>query len=198
MGLSYAGDCHRQSEATASNSGITVSNKQNVIVAFNGLALAVLGLVLAILSNPARFSINVADDRNIQLFALTGFVCTLVGSLLFLFSVRNTTSSMPWQLQKNANVGVGLGFVLQIAGFFFPEFNGFPLEIGLALIVSGLAVFVWGTINYARGKGYSKSIGLLGVLGILGLIVLVLLPQTKRSDTAEASNSEAGCGASRF
>lgn len=56
-----------------------MSYKQNVASAVLGLVLTLLGLVLAILSNPARFSLDVADDRYIRLFAISGFVCTLAG-----------------------------------------------------------------------------------------------------------------------
>lgn len=163
-----------------------MSHKQNVAWAILGLGLALVGLILAALSDPARFSIDVADDRYIHLFAVSGFGCTLIGTFLFLFSVRNATSSMSPQLQRNANIGVGLGFVLQLVGFFLPEFNGDLLGIGLAIIIAGLAIFVWGTIHFAKGKGYSTRLGLLGILGISGLIVLILLPHLERHGDAPA------------
>ena len=147
-----------------------------VIFAFVGLALVGTGLSLAVLSNPRRFPINVEYDRYIHLFAISGSACTLIGVLLFLSAVRNTTTSMPAHLQTNANVGVGLGFVLQLAGFFLPEIAQVHFEISLALILAGLAAFVWGGMHYAQGKGHSRSLGFLAILGVLGLIVLVLLP----------------------
>ena len=156
----------------------TPTNNGRVVVAcaLAGLALVGTGLVLAVLSNPKRFSINIADDRNIQLFALSGFVSTLVGILLFLYAVRNTTKSMPAQLQTKANIGVGLGFLLQLAGVFSPEILRVRFELGIALILGGLLAFVWGATHYAQGKGYSRSLGWYAILGIPGLIVLVLLP----------------------
>ena len=147
-----------------------------VAFAFVGLALVGTGLSLAVLSNPRRFPINVEYDRYIHLFAISGFACTLIGILLFLYAVRNTTKSMPAHLQTNANIGVGLGFVLQLAGFFLPEIAQVRFEISLALILAGLPAFVWGGMHYAQGKGHSRSLGLLAILGILGLIVLILLP----------------------
>ena len=71
---------------------------------------------------------------------------------------------------------MGLGFVLQLAGFFLPEIAQVPFGIGLELVLAGLPAFVWGGMHYAQGKGYSKSLGLLAIVGILGFIVLILLP----------------------
>ena len=66
-----------------------------VAFALVGLALVAIGLLLAALSNPNLYSMSVADDRYIQLFANSGFACTLVGIFLFLYAVRDTTKSMP-------------------------------------------------------------------------------------------------------
>ncbi len=157
-----------------------------VAFAFVGLAFVGTGLLLAVLSNPKRFSLSVADDRNIQLFAISSFACTLAGIGLFLYAVRHTTKSMPAQLRTNANIGVGLGFVLQLAGFFLPEISSVPIEIGLALLLAGVPAFVWGGMHYAQGKGYSKSFGLLAIVGILGLIVLILLPHQESEPLSNA------------
>jgi uncharacterized membrane protein len=147
-----------------------------VAFAFIGLALVGAGLSLAALSDPKRFSISVADDQNIHFFALSGLACTLAGLGLFLCAVRHTTISMPAQLQRNANIGVGWGFVLQFSGLFLPDILPVPIEIGLALVLCGLPAFVWGAMNYAEGKGHSRWFGLFGLLGILGFIALVVLP----------------------
>lgn len=152
------------------------SHWQVVAFAFIGLALVGTGLSLAVLSNPTRFSINVADDRYIQLFAISSFACTLIGIVVFLYAIRNTTKSMPAHLQTNANIGLGLGFVLQLAGFFLSEIIPNSIEISLALFLAGLAGFVWGGMHFAQGNGYPKSLGLMAIFGILGVIVLILLP----------------------
>ena len=155
----------------------TPKNHQRVVAcAFVGLALVATGLSLAVLSNPRRFPINVEYDRYIHLFALSGFACTFVGIILFLYAIRNTTKDMPALLQTNANIGVGLGFVLQLAGIFLPEIAQVSFDTSLALILAGIPAFVWGGMHYAQGKGYSRSLGLLAILGVLGLIVLILLP----------------------
>ena len=77
------------------------------------------------------------------------------------------------------NVGVGIGSVLQLAGFFWVQTAVIPDDeiAGLILILISLPVFVWGCMNYAEGKGYSKSVGLLGLGSIIGLIVLIVLPE---------------------
>ena len=155
-----------------------------VAFALVGIALVAIGLLLAVLSNPNLYSMSVADDRYIQLFANSGFACTLVGIFLFLYAVRDTTKFMPAQSQTNANNGVGLGFVLQLAGFFLPKISPISIEIGLALILGGLIAFVWGGMHYAQGKGYSKSLGLLGIVGIFGFIVLILLPHRQSEPMA--------------
>jgi hypothetical protein len=147
-----------------------------VAVAFVGLVLIGTGLSLATLSNPKRFSLSIADDRSIQFFAISGFACTLAGIGLFLYSVRHLTKSMPARIQRNVNIGVGLGFVLQLVGSFLPNISRIPNEIGLGLILAGLPAFVWGGMNYAQGKGQSQWFGLFGFLGILGFILLALLP----------------------
>ena len=147
-----------------------------VALAFVGLALVGVGLWLAVLSDPKRFSISVADDRSILFFSLSGVLCTLAGIGLFLYAVRHTTQSMPAQLQRNANIGVALGFVFQLFGLFLPDILHVPSEIGLALMLLGFPAFVWGAMNYSQGKKYSQWLGLLGLLGILGFIALVVLP----------------------
>jgi hypothetical protein len=48
--------------------------------------------------------------------------------------------------------------------------------IGLLFVLTSLPVFIWGCLNYAAGKGYSKWVDLVGVAGIIGLIVLMVLP----------------------
>lgn len=139
-----------------------------VALAFVGLALVGVGLWLAVLSDPKRFSISVADDRSILFFSLSGVLCTLAGIGLFLYAVRHTTQSMPAQLQRNANIGVALGFVFQLFGLFLPDILHVPSEIGLALMLLGFPAFVWGAMNYCtlgermavRETGLAKKMAL--------------------------------------
>jgi hypothetical protein len=78
--------------------------------------------------------------------------------------------------KTNTNIGVGIGFVLQLGGHFLrTNVDGMGI-IGLVIAIIGLALFIWGCVNYAQGKGYSGALGLLGLLSCFGLIVLVVLP----------------------
>ena len=65
--------------------------------------------------------------------------------------------------KSKTNIGVGIGFVVQLLG------NALRAQGG-ALVTIGLVMFIWGCMSYREGKGYSRW------LGLLGLIVLVLLP----------------------
>jgi hypothetical protein len=74
--------------------------------------------------------------------------------------------------KTNTNIGVGLGLILEIVGRLV--FGGSVL--GLALVLVGAVLFIWGCMNYAVGKGHSKWLGLLGLLSCIGLIILIILP----------------------
>ena len=83
---------------------------------------------------------------------------------------------MPPQKRTNTNIGVGVGFILQLGGLcLFTGGQGRAL-IGLLLIFASLPAFIWGCLNYAEGKGHSKWLGVVGVAGIIGLIILIGLP----------------------
>jgi hypothetical protein len=80
--------------------------------------------------------------------------------------------------KTKTNVGVGLGFILQLGGLILTKQGDTTATaiLGLSLILAGLVFFIWGCMNYAEGKGHSKWVGLVGVAGIIGLIVLIVLP----------------------
>lgn len=158
------------------------------VVALVGIAFVGTGLWLALLSNPNRFSLHIADDSNIHLLAISGFGCTIVGLGLFLAAARHTTKSMPKQLRMNANVGAGIGIVLQLAGLYMHDGSLVTGLSGLLLILASLPAFIWGAMNYALGKGHSRWVGLLGAGGVLGLVILILLPPTLNRD--EIHNSQ--------
>ena len=87
--------------------------------------------------------------------------------------------------RTKTNVGVGIGVLLQLAGWFLAQTGDAAALFGLILILASLPVFIWGCVNYADGKGHSKWVGLVGLAGIVGLIVLVLLPdQQNHGSTA--------------
>ena len=87
----------------------------------------------------------------------------------------------------NTNTGVGIGALLQMGGLFVALIGWANSEIkfiilGLVLILVSIPVFIWGCMNYAESKGYSKVVGLVGLLGFIGLTVLVLLPEKVSTD----------------
>ncbi len=78
--------------------------------------------------------------------------------------------------KRDTNIGVGIGFVLQLAGNILQAQGGAMVTVGLMLLLVGLVIFVWGCMSYCEGKGHSKWLGLLGLLSIVGLLILVFLP----------------------
>jgi threonine/homoserine/homoserine lactone efflux protein len=53
-------------------------------------------------------------------------------------------------------IGVGIGFILQIAGRVLAASSKAGAVLGLILMWVGAACFLWGGINYAEGKRHSK------------------------------------------
>ncbi len=47
---------------------------------------------------------------------------------------------------------------------------------GFFHVSTSLPPFVWGTMSFAEGKGYTRQFGLAGILGLVGLVCLMLLP----------------------
>ena len=82
--------------------------------------------------------------------------------------------------RMKTNLGVGIGFFLQLAGFIFLQSAQKVAILGLFLILFSIPLFIWGCMNYAEGKGHSQWVGLVGLAGIIGLIVLILLPDLDR------------------
>ncbi len=78
--------------------------------------------------------------------------------------------------KTRANVGVGIGAVLQLAGLYLIRNGPTDAVLGLLLLLASIPIFLWGCMNYAAGKGHSQWVGLAGLAGIIGLIVLILLP----------------------
>lgn len=78
--------------------------------------------------------------------------------------------------KNQTNLGVGVGILLQIAGRLVSRQGDAAALIGLVLTLLGVVAFIWGCMNYAEGKGYSKWLGLLGLFSCIGLLVLVVIP----------------------
>ncbi len=81
------------------------------------------------------------------------------------------------QNKTKANIGVGVGIVLQLAAELVPSRIGDAGKIfALILMLVGAVFFVWGCMNYADGKDHSRWLGFLGLLSCIGLIILIFLP----------------------
>ena len=75
-----------------------------------------------------------------------------------------------------------------MAQFGMNDKDAAAIILGLVLILVSILLLIWGCMNYAEAKGYSKKVGLIGLLGIIGLIVLIVLPDKIR-DGPEARMS---------
>lgn len=71
-------------------------------------------------------------------------------------------------------LGMIVGRVLAVVG----ASNEQMALVGLGVVLSlGCAVlFIYGCMQYCKGKGYPAALGLLGLLSIIGLIILAVLP----------------------
>ena len=92
---------------------------------------------------------------------------------------------MQAQNRWNANLGVGIGTLLKLAGLILLNQTNYAVAmLGLLLVLISIPLFIWGCMNYAEGKGHSKWVGLVGFAGIIGLIVLIILPDQAHRDSA--------------
>lgn len=142
------------------------------------LVLIGIGLVLAASSDPSRFSSSPSEDRKIDLLVIAGLTCTVAGIGLLLWAIRGTTRDMIPEKKAKANLGIGMGFVLQVVGFALVASDAGPV-IGLPLIAASLPLLIWGCLRYAEAKRYVKWVGLLGAAGIPGLLILIVLPAAR-------------------
>jgi hypothetical protein len=87
------------------------------------------------------------------------------------------------EYKTKTNIGVGFGLALQIAGRFLVDSGGGKpgAILGLVVILAGVAIFIWGCMSYARGKGQNAALGFLGLLSIVGLVVLAVLPDKHKT-----------------
>ncbi len=77
------------------------------------------------------------------------------------------------------------GIALQIVGnLLFRSGNPATLDptklLGLAILLLGTVLLIFGLSLYARAKGHNGWWGLTGLLSIIGLIVLACLPDRRK------------------
>lgn len=86
------------------------------------------------------------------------------------------------EFRRNTNVGVLSGIIAQVIGFVISYYFhiGIIMWVGAVLVWGGILLFIWGLWNYAKGKGYRGTWGLLGLLSVIGLIILAFFPDKKK------------------
>ena len=88
------------------------------------------------------------------------------------------------EYRLRTNIGVGLGIIAQIVGFYVSYYVHIGIILWLAAIViyGGFLLLIWGLWNYAKGKGYKGVWGLLGLFSVFGFIILALFPDKKKDE----------------
>ena len=82
--------------------------------------------------------------------------------------------------RRTANIKVGIAVLFRLAGLLALAGGKETFLLGTFLALFAIPLFIWGCMDYAEEKGYSKWVGLIGLLGITGLIVLVVTPNKLR------------------
>jgi hypothetical protein len=86
------------------------------------------------------------------------------------------------EYKRTTNIGIGVGFVLVLFGKYLVVYQPeFPGVIGWMLCLVGIGFFIWGSSQYAKGKGHSPYWGVLGLFYILGFVVLFFLPDRHKA-----------------
>jgi hypothetical protein len=78
--------------------------------------------------------------------------------------------------KKKTNIGVGLGILVQIAGYVLVHAAGMDPGVVPLFNLVGIILIIYGCVMYAKGKGYTGWLGLLGLLHLIGLIILAVMP----------------------
>ncbi|MHC4088324.1 MAG: hypothetical protein ACYSWZ_21160 [Planctomycetota bacterium] len=80
--------------------------------------------------------------------------------------------------KTKTNIAVGIGFLLQLAGFFLVQTKETCAItfLGIILILISIPLLIRGCTNYVVGKGHSKWLGLLALASLIGMVVLIVLP----------------------
>ena len=85
------------------------------------------------------------------------------------------------EYKRTTNIGIGVGFVLVLFGKYLAVSQPGSAGLGWILCLVGIGLFIWGSSQYAVGKGHSPLWGILGLFYILGFVVLFFLPDRHKT-----------------
>jgi drug/metabolite transporter (DMT)-like permease len=89
------------------------------------------------------------------------------------------------EFKRRTNIGVGFGWIIMLIGSVQARSQSSAASVlGLCLLLVGAVLFVWGCVQYAKGKGQSGYWGALGLLWLLGLVALFFLPDRHKTQGA--------------
>jgi hypothetical protein len=87
------------------------------------------------------------------------------------------------EYKRTTNIGIGVGFVLVLFGKYIALSQPSAGFLGWMLCAVGIGFFIWGSSQYAKGKGHSPYWGVLGLFYILGFVVLFFLPDRHKTSS---------------
>ena len=79
------------------------------------------------------------------------------------------------------------GLVLQTAGWFIRDAEGFMTPVGFTIALCGTGLLLVGFMFYAKAKGRHPAWCLMGLLSLIGLIVLACLKDKSVQQAAETT-----------
>jgi len=86
------------------------------------------------------------------------------------------------EYKRTTNIGIGVGLVLVLYGKYLALSQSDSIGVlGWLLCLVGIGFFIWGSSQYAKGKGHSPYWGALGLFYILGFVVLFFLPDRHKA-----------------
>lgn len=96
------------------------------------------------------------------------------------------------EYRKSTRIGLIVGTVVVVLAKVISLVNP---EAAVPVMLIGAILFIWGCVNYMRGKGHSGWWGALGLFFLIGLIVLLFFPDRCKaggSPTRAAAPAAAG------
>lgn len=95
------------------------------------------------------------------------------------------------EYRRSTNIGIGLGVLILVFGRAMAGSPSLPVSLNVVISLSGAALYVWGCVQYAKGKGYSGYWGAFGFLWLPGLLVLAFLPDRHKASSGAQQGASA-------